>query len=52
MRLILWKNYQNPQNFFNQVGISQLTIYGNPYKNSSSLSPVITNKSMLMTVSI
>ncbi len=51
MRLILWKNYQNTQNFFNQIGLSQLIIYGDPY-TTNLLPPIITNKSGLMNLSI
>ena len=31
MRIILWKNHQNPHNFFNQVALSQLNVYGTSY---------------------
>ncbi len=51
MRLILWKNYQNPQNFFNQVGLSQLVVYGQPCA-TTALPPAITNKSGIMNLSI
>ncbi len=54
MRLILWKNHQNPQNFFNQIGLSHLAIYGSPYLNPSAntLPPALSNKSGLMNISI
>lgn len=45
MRLILWKNHQNPNNFFNQVGLSQINIIGSPYFSGSL--PSIQNKSLL-----
>lgn len=51
MRLILWKNYQNTHNFFNQVGLSQLIVFGDPY-TTNVLPPVIANKSGLMSISI
>jgi len=54
MRLILWKNHQNPQNFFNQIGLSHLTVYGAPYLSPSvnTLPPALSNKSGLMNISI
>lgn len=51
MRLILWKNYQNPHNFFNQIGLSHISIFGTPY-HSNSLPPVISNKSSLMNITM
>jgi hypothetical protein len=48
MRLILWKNHQNTQNFFNQIGLTHLTVYGNPYQMPRrTIPPVIQNKSTL-----
>lgn len=37
MRLILWKNYQNSFNFFNQVGLSQIVVQGTPYSQNTIL---------------
>lgn len=47
------KNSQNHKvkNFFNQVGLSQLIVYGDTY-GTNMLPPVIANKSRLMSVSI
>lgn len=53
MRLMLWKNHQNAQNFFNQIGLSQLMIYGSPYAMTAQpLPPAITNKSGIMGLQI
>ena len=30
-RFILWKNHQNPHNFFNQIGLSQIVVHGTTY---------------------
>lgn len=42
MRLLVWKNHQNTMNFFNQVGLSQITIFGNPIAMNSlySITPL------------